>query len=79
MGYLLFQPGWQFGEGDQAFFTGDLHPRGGQTPGRFALVRFSAEQRFSLPQQMNIFSVHHDRLDEVAADLGAVQPNYLTL
>lgn len=73
MGYYLFLPNWQFGEGDHVFFSRDIHPRGERTPRRLALVQFSIEQRFFLPEQLNIFAVHHDRLGEVAADLEAAE------
>ncbi len=64
-GYILFQPAWQVVTDDGPAVLPDP---GGRMPGdgcRLAIVPFASEQRFMLPQQMNVFACHADRVEDL--------------
>jgi FkbM family methyltransferase len=69
LGYALYDPCWAFDGADGRYVWPEPDPMdsgGGPESRRLALVRFAAEHRFMLRDQINVFACHESRIDELA-------------
>lgn len=67
LGYVLFDPCWSYRDGEDHYVWPAPDPPARSGPSvkesrQLALVRFSAEQRLALREQINVFACHRERL-----------------
>lgn len=76
LGYALFDPCWSFADEHGGYVwphPDPARPGAGTETRRLALVRFAAEQRPMLREQINVFACHRSRIEELAAGFAAAR------